>query len=221
MPRRNALVQPGQGSLEPSASSQARRGASPLHAKLRHATASLHQELETHLDLLSPNLSRRGYGRVLEILYGYYLPLEAGLASLAAVTAGPALVLRARAPLLARDLLVTGLAQRDIAQLSRCTALPQLCRREQLAGCLYVLEGACLGGQIVTRALGEKLQLTKDAGLAFFSGEGPRTGARWAAFLAWLDDLASDGAQGEHIVQSACETFQTLAGWVKCHAEAQ
>jgi heme oxygenase len=38
--------------------------------------------------------------------------------------------------------------------LGACTDLPQLCRREQLAGCLYVVEGACLGGQLVTRALG-------------------------------------------------------------------
>ena len=88
-------------------------------------------------------------------------------------------------------------------------------RFEHLAGCLYVLEGACLGGQVIARALRERLGLSEAHGTSFFVGEGDSTRERWALVLTWLDSLVHAGVDEDEIVTSACETFGTFARWAK------
>ena len=85
-----------------------REGASPLRQQLKRETAGLHQRLEAQLGLLEPELSIHRYRRVLRTFYGFYAPVEAGLARLAA--AGPPLgfPLRARSELIESDLLRAG-----------------------------------------------------------------------------------------------------------------
>ena len=134
-----------------------REGASPLRQELRRETADLHRRLEIDLGLLESELSLDRYRRVLEFFFGFYAPIEAGLARVA--SAGPplGLPLRARTALIESDLLSLGLSRREIADLPRCADLPRLSCPEDLAGCLYVLEGACLGGQVIAPALRERL----------------------------------------------------------------
>jgi heme oxygenase len=99
--------------------------------------------------------------------------------------------LRARSELIESDLLALGLSRREIAELPRCTDLPRLSCTEDLAGCLYVLEGACLGGQVIARALRERLGVAKGSGASFFTGDAEGTSARWRLFLAWLEGDAN------------------------------
>jgi heme oxygenase len=89
-----------------------------------------------------------------------------------------------------------------------------LLQTEHLAGCLYVLEGACLGGQILAKALRGRLPLTNDGGLSFFVGDGRNTGDRWKRVLAWIEDLGRGGAPNE-IITSARETFRSLGSWLE------
>ena len=174
-----------------------REGASPLRQQLKRETADLHQRLETELGLLEPELSLHRYRRVLEAFYGFYAPVEASLARLAA--AGPPLgfPLRARSELIESDLLALGLSRRELAELPRCTDLPRLSCPEDLAGCLYVLEGACLGGQVIAPALRQRLGVAKGSGASFFVGDAEGTSARWLLVLAWLEGLARAGARTE------------------------
>ena len=188
---------------------------SRFHLRLRRETASQHQTLERQLDLLDPDLSLLRYRLVLESFRGFYGPVESELPRLVATTPSLGFPLRARAELLERDLLALGLSRSDIAGLPRCADLPCLYRTEHLAGCLYVLEGACLGGQIIAKALRGRLPLTNDHGLSFFVGDGRRTGARWRLVLDWLEDLVRRGALADEIVASASETFCSLGCWVE------
>ena len=187
----------------------------PFHLRLRRETAPHHQTLERQLDLLDPELSLHRYRLVLESFHGFYAAVESELPRLVATTPSLGFPLRARAELLERDLLALGLSRSDIAGLPRCADLPRLCRTEHLAGCLYVLEGACLGGQIIAKALRGRLPLTNDHGLSFFVGDGSRTGARWRLVLGWLEDLVRRGALADEIVASARETFCSLGCWVE------
>ena len=187
----------------------------PFHLRLRRETALEHETLERQLDLLDPELSLDRYRLVLESFHGFYAAVESELSRLVATTPSLGFPLRERAELLERDLLVLGLSRSDIAGLPRCPALPRLCRTEHLAGCLYVLEGACLGGQIIANALRGRLSLTNDHGLSFFVGDGSMTGARWRLVLGWLEDLVRRGALADEIVASARETFCSLGSWVE------
>jgi heme oxygenase len=117
-----------------------------IHQQLKRETACLHRRLETDLELLEADLSLDRYRRILELFLGFYSPIETGMAHL--VSAGLALEfpLRARAALIESDLRSFGLSRCQVEGLRRSVDLPRLSSREELAGCLYVIEGACLGG---------------------------------------------------------------------------
>jgi heme oxygenase len=191
------------------------KGASPLRQQLKRETAELHRRLELDLGLLESELSLDRYRRVLEFFLGFYAPIEAGLARVA--SAGPPLgfPLRARTPLIESDLLSLGLSQQEIADLPRCADLPRLSCPEELAGCLYVLEGACLGGQVIAPALRERLGVAQGSGASFFIGDAEGTAARWSLFLAWLGGLVQAGSATAEVVASARATFLAFARWVE------
>ena len=188
---------------------------------MKRETAELHQRLESQLGLMEPELSIQRYQRVLRTFYGFYAPAEASLVRLA--SAGPPLgfPLRARCELIESDLHALGLARRELARLPRCIALPRLSCIEDLAGCLYVLEGACLGGQVIAQALHQQLGLAKGSGTSFFVGDAEATSSRWMLFLTWLDGLPRAGRRSEEIVVSACATFLAFARWVEQQGASQ
>ena len=192
-----------------------RSGDLPVRQQLKRATADLHRRLETELRLLDPDLSLDRYRRILKCFFGFYDPVEAGIARVAA--AGPALglPLRERTALIESDLLSLGLSRRDVTELPRCADLPPLSRVEEVAGCLYVLEGACLGGQLIAPALRERFGIARGSGASFFVGDGDGTKPRWGAFVAWLEGLGRAGAPIGEIVGSARATFLCFAQWAE------
>ena len=198
-----------------STASGRREGALPLRQELRRETADLHRRLEIDLGLLHSDLSLDRYRRLLESFFGFYAPLEADLARVASAAPPLGLPLRARTALIESDLLSLGLSWREIADLPRCADLPRLSCPEELAGCLYVLEGACLGGQVIAPALRDRLGIGKGSGASFFTGDAEGTPARWRLFLAWLEGLARAGSATAEIVASARATFLAFARWVE------
>jgi heme oxygenase len=94
---------------------------------------------------------------------------------------------------------------------------------------LYVIEGATLGGRIITRQLQTQLGLKPESGGAFFDGYGAQTGPYWKAFCTMLtnnadqDDGHSDNHCGDRsanesrqgtIVAGANRTFEALTHWL-------
>ena len=184
-----------------------------LRQRLKRETADVHQHLEAQLGLLDPGLDVPRYLRVLSMFYGFYVPLEIDLARLAAAEVPLGFPLRARAGLIERDLLALGRSPADLSALPLCRDRPQLSCVEELAGCLYVLEGACLGGQVVSALLHRRLGLAKESGAAFFAGDAEATLARWTVVVAWLDGLPSTGASTAKIISAATATFDAFARW--------
>jgi heme oxygenase len=184
-----------------------------LRQRLKRETAEVHQRLDAQLGLLDPSLDVHRYRRVLETLYGFYVPVETDLARLAAAESPLGFPLRARAELLERDLLALGRSPADLAALPRCHDRPELSCVEDLAGCLYVLEGASLGGQVLAPLLHRRLGLAKGSGAGFFAGDEEGTLPRWTAVVAWLDGLPRTGASTTKIIGTATATFDALARW--------
>jgi heme oxygenase len=192
-----------------------REGPSPVRAQLKRATADVHRRLEGKLDLLDPGLSLDRYRRVLECFFGFYTPIEAGLARAASAGRALGLPLRARTTLVESDLFSLGLSRREVTDLPCCSDLPRLSCPEEAAGCLYVLEGACLGGRVIAPLLRERLGVAQGSGASFFTGDGAGTQARWTVFLDWLEGLVQAGAPTREIVASARATFLAFALWVE------
>ena len=192
-----------------------RGGTYSLREQLKRATATLHLRVEAQLGLLESPLSLVRYRQVLEAFYGFYAPVEIGLSRFSATAPPLGLALRARAGLIESDLLALGVSRRELMELPWCAELPRLSCREHLAGCLYVLEGACLGGQVVAKALQRQLEVAKESGASFFVGDADGTAARWRLVVIWLDSLVRAGAATEQIVASARATFLALARWLE------
>ena len=184
-----------------------------LQRRLKRETAAVHRHLEAQLGLLDPNLDVHQYRRILETFYGFYVPVEIDVTRLAAAERPLGFPLRARAELIKRDLLARGLSPAQLTALPLCNDRAELSCFEDLAGCLYVLEGASLGGQVLARLLYRRLGLTKDTGAAFFAGDETSTLPRWTIVVAWLDGLPRAGASTARIISTANATFAAFARW--------
>jgi heme oxygenase len=186
-----------------------------LSVELRERTREAHAAAEAAFDLPVRLADLETYGELLVALRGFYGQVER---SLGAVTGWDRLTppidvrARRRAALLDDDLGRLGMAAPTWRPGSE-PFFPALASLAAALGCLYVLEGSTLGGQIVARraraALGEHLPV------AFFSGPGGgEVGAKWRAFQTALNAFATMPGQAgvaEEAVLSARATFATLA----------
>lgn len=183
---------------------------------LKAATSTRHAALERRLPLLDANLSHATYRHFVQRLFGFYDPLEAQLLALPWWNViGVDYAQRHKTPRLRHDLQALGDTGADIAALPRCKRLPALTNQAQLWGCLYVIEGATLGGQIIIKNLNARLGLTPTSGASFFDGYGAHTGSRWKAFCAAVPDQGHDAPGGrDAMLRSASLTFDLFSGWL-------
>lgn len=182
---------------------------------MRAATEPDHRRLELALDLLDPALSLERYRAVLAAFWGFYAPLEVSFRRFAGTAPPRDFALPDRARLLAQDLDALGVP----LPRPRCADLPAVASLAELAGCLYVVEGAALGGQVLARELENRWSLRPDAGLAFFHGEGPRaTKRRWQRVLDWLDRVDLRGTSRPDTIAAASATFDALERWLAAQA---
>ena len=188
--------------------------------RLKAQTRAEHVAMEGVLDLMRDDLSLADYRRLLERYFTFYAPVEARLAGVFVTIplGGLDFETRRKLPLLRADLAALGGPAADT--LAVCDALPPLHTPAQAMGCLYVLEGATLGGMVIGRHVQRTLGLTPDCGARFFHGSGPRTAEMWRAFRAAMVVFAADAdaaddadATADAVVDTANETFRSLRRW--------
>ena len=183
-----------------------------IHVQLRRATDDQHRRLDHGLGyVLSDRLTTERYVDLLAALFAFYAPLEQSLSDWEFASPPLGLPLIRRADLLQRDLRAFG---REPECIQPCADVPAFTSRDQAAGAIYVVEGACLGGQVIARGLLQRLGIGPDSGVAFFSGDGKHTGARWKQVLAWLDGRGRDPGSRDQTVAGACRTFAALTDWL-------
>ena len=184
-----------------------------LLQELRARTQPSHDRLEAVVDIIGRCRERARYRRLLEQFYGFYAPLEAALAA-APLPASVAFERRRKTPLLVRDLHALTPPGPSPSELPLCRALPHVNTLPSALGCLYVLEGATLGGQIIARHLAAG-GLGPNTGAAFFHSYGPDVGRLWKSFGRALTEAVTDRPAQETAIASACETFAALelTGW--------
>lgn len=182
--------------------------------RLRDETRIDHDRVERVVPVMRDDLDVGTYRRILARLYGYHAPLEVRLEAPAAhFPESLDWETRRKCPHLSADLAALGMDAGELARLPRCEVLPALTNPARVLGCLYVLEGASLGGQVICRHLAE-LAPAIARNRRFFRGYGERTGAMWQAFRRLLVEGASRPADQEAVIAAARDTFQTFAFWM-------
>ena len=189
--------------------------------RLRLETRSEHEAVEHVLDVMGA-LTGSTYRQRLVQFYGFYNPMEAALQTRCAkqsdryshsleVSQLPMLLPRLHKSLLLRkDLHHLGVGTEGLAQ---CRALPQIQTPAEVLGCLYVLEGATLGGRMITEHIQATLGITPTTGGSFFDGYAGHTARMWNAMRQTLLSGAVDAEAENAMVASAVATFTCLRDW--------
>lgn len=174
--------------------------------QLRRATATIHRQLESKLPLMSEDLSVDLYAGTLKDFLCLYTPLEQQLSSLEDFTAAlEDWGSRVKVPKLVADL--ADLCGRE-AECENADDLPLPRSTAQAFGAAYVMEGATLGGQFISRRLKQHLGIDSSFGGRFFSGYGPLTAAKWKRFVEVLE--SQPRASHEEIVRAGVDTFEAF-----------
>ncbi|WP_426139258.1 biliverdin-producing heme oxygenase [Pseudomonas sp. DWP3-1-2] len=184
-----------------------------MHQELREATAVAHRSLEKRLPFISVHLDRRLYQRLLEAYYGFYYSIERQLDQVPNLQSAN-LDGRRKAPVLARDLHALGLPPEGIATLALCTDLPAVENNLQALGVMYVMEGATLGGQVLSRVVQGKLLIGTDSGGAFLDVYGGAADQMWKDVLALLSHVV-EPSQRAQVIHSARLTFSSFERWLE------
>lgn len=183
--------------------------------RLRTETSERHAGLEQRMTVMDPQLSRADYRAILQGFFGYYAPLEARLgASTTWLDLSFDFAARRKVPRLEKDLMALGQTAEELTRLPLCAEVPELDTIPQVLGCLYVIEGATLGGQVITRHLLATHGITPERGGAFFAGYGVETGPQWQAFGVMITAAAERFGGENEIIASANRTFETLDRWL-------
>lgn len=180
--------------------------------RLRLETRDQHDAIERTLMLMDDSVSLDEYRQRLEQFHGFYQPVEERIFGAASPLASYlSLAPRRKAPLLQADLATLG--GPAAAELPVCSDLPPLGSAADYFGCMYVLEGASLGGVLISRHIQKALNILPASGGRFFYGYGEQTGARWQEFRRAITAFSSVCDQHDAVVASARATFETLQRW--------
>ena len=185
-----------------------------LRFRLRDRTEAIHQRLDESLEAQGMMRSLDGYRAILKRFLGLYRPLERHLEGISWAASGIDAGQRRKAGWLSADLEQLGLTSGEIEKLPDCLSLPRLSSVPEGLGALYVIEGATLGGQVITRHIQSALGIDAANGGRFFTAYGDRTGLLWREFVAVLDRHGGDSEATAAIERTAIETFRCFESWM-------
>jgi heme oxygenase len=182
---------------------------------LRERTAILHARAEKTLDLPAHCQSVSAYRRLLLRLLGFYVPIESRLGGFCWSEVGLDFDQRRKAGWLKEDLEALHEDPVVIVGIAQCQQLPALNSIARALGCLYVLEGATLGGQIISRRMKDTLGIMPATGGKFHAAYGQQTGEMWRRFRSAANDYCAHSIERrEAAVAAAMETFNAFEQWL-------
>ena len=178
--------------------------------KLKEATKDQHEALESAVDVMDRSLVLDDYKEMLVKFYRFYSAVEPTLPAADLLANGFDIDRRKKLPLLEADLRHLGVLNGDGSEISKWEDIPDLTETARAFGGIYVMEGATLGGQVITRHLKEHLDITPETGGAFFNSYGKEVGPMWKEFGAAITAFSEANGQEEDTVQAAKETFDAF-----------
>lgn len=188
-----------------------------LTEALKNDTKLAHAELEGRMiPAIKAIDSEAGYYRLLEMMYGFYAPLEESIDAYVNEEKMPGYGQRRKASLLIQDMTVLNQQQVQAPQ-QLCTDLPVIENYAQAIGAMYVLEGSTLGGKIIAGMI-QKRVAAVDKALHFFNGYGEKAMNMWNAFKEQVNTGIQNDKKVE-VIQSANDTFTAFKRWIALYEQ--
>jgi heme oxygenase len=183
-------------------------------AALRAATWPCHQRLEKRLDIKTRFSSLAAYRVHIERMWGFCAALEQQFGREAFADALADYESRRKLPLLTQDLIALGAHSDAVSRLDQCPGLPDCGDPATAFGCVYVLEGATLGGRTLLPLAQTRLGLTAESGATFLASYGGEVASMWRHFGAALDAWCSAPERRDRATAAAVGTFEALDTWL-------
>lgn len=180
--------------------------------ELKTQTWPIHQELEKISllkKLMREEIDLQEYKKLLCIFYGFIYPYENKIK----MTNSSLLSNREKSPLLRADLAT--FEQINLEELPFCEATISLTWEAEIYGYLYVMEGATLGGQFITKALKANNKLSPQISTHYFNAYDQKTRSNWGDFSLDLCEKNVTNAKKKQVVTTAIEIFTALFYWLK------
>jgi heme oxygenase len=183
-------------------------------SELRHATWPCHQRLERRIDVRARFTSVTQYRAYLERMWGFCVALERALDPGLLTTSLRDYEARRKVPLLTSDLAQLGRSLEEVTSLPRCERLPGCGNTAAALGCVYVFEGATLGGRSMLPLVASNLGIDAGHGAAFLASYGAHVGSMWQGFRSAMEISCVEPAERARAVGAAIETFECLGSWL-------
>jgi heme oxygenase len=198
--------------------------------RLKLETRAEHEAIEKCIPLMQSEVSLVTYQAYLENSYGFYRPLENQLARIILEQSDPKSYLdtwsnrQKKTPSLNLELITLDRLPDD---LPLCQSVPPVDCLADVWGCLYVLEGATLGGQVIYDHLNavcpdfktHALKIKLNGGQLFLSPYGTETKKFWILFCSAITHYHAQAESPEveaiGILSAAKKTFQLLKLWLE------
>ena len=186
-----------------------------LLQRLRGETAPLHAAVEQRVRILDADAHAGTYRDYLAALLGFHRPLEARIRDAEGIDGFLCRFTPVwKTPVLASDLRALGVGDAAVAAMRDCRSVPAQRTPAFTLGCMYVLEGATLGGRVIHHQLSRRMPDTMARASSYLRVYGDATVASWRAFTAALEDHAAGEPQQAEAVAGATATFASLLTWL-------
>lgn len=154
-------------------------------------------------------ISVTSYSDLLNTMLAWYRPLEPRLTSALGDWAPTDFQNRGKIEWLRSDLTALG---QPMDALADAKDLPDMPDRATALGVAYVLEGATLGGAILSNRV--RAHLGPDAPCRFFTAYGTFRGVMWRSFQTGLNARLDNPGAVERAVAGAAAAFLSLGDWL-------
>jgi heme oxygenase len=183
-------------------------------AELRAASWPCHQRLERRINVGARFTDRSRYRVHLQKMWGFCTAFERALDPALVTTALRDYGDRRKVPALTRDLIELGCSPEEIALLPVCERLPACDDTAAALGCVYVFEGATLGGRSLLPLVASSMGFDALRGAAFLASYGENVTAMWREFGAAVENACTRTEERARAVSAAIETFECLGDWL-------
>lgn len=188
-----------------------------LPSVLKQATHQSHRDIEKNpvlKKLFGKNFRLTDYLLILEKMYGYYVPIEKSINNYVLSHKIQGFNYSDKSELLAQDLMAFGLSKKAISNLALANNTLEIDSLETFAGCIYVLEGSTMGGQVISKHL---IRLFGDDirdRLAFYQCYGKDVMAEWTKARNWIDNIGANTEIDYSLTaDSAVTMFESMNEW--------
>lgn len=180
-------------------------------AQLKLLTVKAHQETENILLPVIQNIKNtEAYIAVLQMMYGFYYPLEKKFSQYITADILPDIEQRHKSSFAKND--IENLAANSQGIIAG--VLPAISNTAQAFGAMYVLEGSTLGSVYIAKMLKKKSPAFSQMQMCFFNSYGEKTGTMWKYFKDVMDNYLQHQHDIDKAIITANETFEAMKIWI-------